>query len=623
MAARRTTLLRRSVVAAAALFALWSVVVFVSGGFSVLFGSTRVSSRDPLRPFLAAAALIITRVLLGDWRQISSDAMSLVPPVLRPAVLTVLSSCRDLLNQISPARFAGILVVATIGTGVIAGSAAASFTDSYAYVSQAELWIRGDLHLYQPESNVVPWPDGQWTFAPPGYRPSLDGASVVSTYAPGFPLLLALFKWLGSQWAMRLVVPLCGGLLVGATFLIGRRLGSDQIGAGAAWLMATSPAMLFMLMWPMTDVPAAAFWTVAIYACLLDSLAGVGAAGAAAAIAILIRPNLVYVGALMLAWLLWRDIRAGRRWLSIPRAAAFGMPLAVACLFVAVLNQKLYGSPTTSGYRDLGALFSWTHVLPNLAYVTWLWQSHTPVAVIGLVTLLVPFSRLTKGRRSLPGRGLLCIVAIGVLCCYLPYEVFDAWWYLRFLLPCLPAIFITVAWFAASSPQRWLNTSRALLFAIGVFGVWFARGHSVFVLGGDQDRAVWVAQSVRDATEPTSVIISSLYAGSVRYYGGRMTMRYDFLDADWLDRSVAWLQARHLHPYFLLSDGEREAFTARFGARNALGSLPMDPILVFPGIGGIGLYDPLQLHPTPRVVPQLPHHFWSNPLPVSPPRIKF
>jgi hypothetical protein len=40
------------------------------------------------------------------------------------------------------------------------------------------------------------------------------------------------------------------------TFAIGRRLGSPAIGLAAAWLVATSPAFLAMLVSPMSDVPA-------------------------------------------------------------------------------------------------------------------------------------------------------------------------------------------------------------------------------------------------------------------------------------------------------------------------------------------------------------------------------
>jgi hypothetical protein len=42
-------------------------------------------------------------------------------------------------------------------------------------------------------------------------------------------------------------------------------------------------------------------------------------------------------------------------------------------------------------------------------------------------------------------RRLLLAFAAGVFCCYVFYTPFDAWWYLRFVLPAFPAIFVLAA----------------------------------------------------------------------------------------------------------------------------------------------------------------------------------
>ena len=64
---------------------------------------------------------------------------------------------------------------------------------------------------------------------------------------------------------MFLVTPLSGALLVWVTFAIGRRLDSDALGLAAAWLVATSPAVLAMLVAPMSDVPPRRSGPSAIY----------------------------------------------------------------------------------------------------------------------------------------------------------------------------------------------------------------------------------------------------------------------------------------------------------------------------------------------------------------------
>ena len=113
-------------------------------------------------------------------------------------------------------------------------------------------------------------------------------------------------KAIGGHAALFLVVPLTAALLIWCTFAIGRQLGSSSLGLGAAWLVATSPAFLTMIKEPMSDVPAAAFWALATWKVLDDSRFNTALAGLAAAIAILVRPNLVPLAAVLGVWMFWR-----------------------------------------------------------------------------------------------------------------------------------------------------------------------------------------------------------------------------------------------------------------------------------------------------------------------------
>jgi hypothetical protein len=82
----------------------------------------------------------------------------------------------------------------------------------------------------------------------------------------------------------------------------------------------------------------------------------------------------------------------------------------------------------------------------------------------------------------------------------------------------------------------------------------------------------------------------------VRYYGGRPTLRYDQLNARWLDRSIAWLHANGFRPYILLDDGEREEFVKKFASRNVAGDLDMAIVAEYRDRYNTStlLYDPLQ-----------------------------
>jgi hypothetical protein len=96
----------------------------------------------------------------------------------------------------------------------------------------------------------------------------------------------------------------------------------------------------------------------------------------------------------------------------------------------------------------------------------------------------------------------------------------------------------------------------------------------------------------RQRTEPDSVILSMQHSGSLRYYAGRTTLRYDLLAEEWLDRTIAWLDQHGAHPYLLIEEWEQQIFRDHFGALNAMGRLDFQPVRVVAHAGTrIYLYD--------------------------------
>ena len=83
-------------------------------------------------------------------------------------------------------------------------------------------------------------------------------------------------------------------------------------------------------------------------------------------------------------------------------------------------------------------------------------------------------------------------------------------------------------------------------------------------------------------TEREAIVLSMQHSGSVRYYGARMSLRYDWLDPAWLDRSVAWLAARGHPVYALLDASEVGAVRDRFSGQTRAGGLTA-PIGVYRG----------------------------------------
>ena len=115
-----------------------------------------------------------------------------------------------------------------------------------------------------PLADRAPWPRDLSVFAPFGYRPS-QGSGIVPVTAPGLSLIMAGFKAGAGHCAVFWVVPLSAGLLVWATFAIGRRLVTPAAGLAAVAYFAASAAAVL-------TVSAAGLAVAA--ACFVESLRG-------------------------------------------------------------------------------------------------------------------------------------------------------------------------------------------------------------------------------------------------------------------------------------------------------------------------------------------------------------
>ena len=591
------------IVAVFAVFgAIWALAIWLVGGFSIAIAGFTVQSHDPLRPLALAVVATAIYVMMGGGRAIVRNVRRFTLPL------------------------AVLLALCPAIAGVARNSWTAGGADQYAYVSQADLWLRRDLTVDVPLAATAPWPEAVSTFMPHGFRPAVAGSALVPVTAPGLPLLMAGAKAIAGHCAMFLVTPLSGALLVWMTFAIGRRMSSDAIGLGAAWLVATSPAVLAMLVSPMSDVPAAALWGVAIYFTMGTSTRSGFIAGLSATAAILIRPNLVPLSAILVMWKLWAGLKAGTTTGLKPCATAV-VPTSVAqpfravlplvaqpfravlpliagilpgCLFIAWLNNRLYGSPLASGYGPLPALFSLSYIPINLErYGTWLMQSQTPVSVIGIAALLLPLKSIWPSAERQAAARFLGATVLVVWALYLIYTPFEAWWFLRFLLPAWPAMCVGSAAVLVRMAQSRRRSLRVLAWVMlvlaGAHNLFYALTHGAFPSGEGEHRYVSVAKMVEQATDPSAVIFTSQHSGPIRYYAGRTIVRWDLVDRAWLDRAVHWLTAQGRRPYFLIEDWEIAAFQERFAAANVLGTMALAPLVDYraPGVAGrVYLFDP-------------------------------
>ena len=89
---------------------------------------------------------------------------------------------------------------------------------------------------------------------PLAYRAGPAADRIAPTYPPGLPLVMAAFARLG-EYAVHLIVPLFGLLLVWGTPRLGIEIGDPLAGGLAAAALSVSPIFLFQVFQPMSESP--------------------------------------------------------------------------------------------------------------------------------------------------------------------------------------------------------------------------------------------------------------------------------------------------------------------------------------------------------------------------------
>lgn len=540
------------------LTAAWTLRLITGGGFSVVLNGHLVRSNDPWKPFVWAVGAAVAFALTGGGPATARVSRRIAAALTRvPGLSRVVSARGTAVALAASVTVIGIAYMSTVASGA----------DGSGYVSQADRWIHGRLKPPQPWVGDVPWPHAQWTFSPLGYKPVEDGPpfSQAPTYAPGLPLMMAGAKIIGGQAALFLVVPLCGGILVLATFGIARRLRGPACGVIAAWLVATSPIVIWMLIFPMSDVPVGAAWTTAFLVMLSDGIVPALSAGLLAALAILIRPNLFFLAPIMGIWFL---IRRGTGPTATPwsRRARdllwFMVGVAPGPIFIALLFKYLFGSPTESGYGRFSDMLAAANVWPNLRlYFHWAMDVQRIFTIVGLAGVVAPFLIWPKGEARRAAT-VLSLVFLGITAEYAFYIVFDDWTFLRFFVPAWPILAVGAAGLVMTVWERLPAAPRlaaaAALVVLGATGVRTARDRFAFELWHGNRRYTAAAMLLARLSPPNSVAFSMEDSGSIRYYSGRLPLRWDEMPEDWLDRSVDWLTASGVHTYAVLDEAADE-----------------------------------------------------------------
>ncbi len=440
--------------------------------------------------------------------------------------------------QTPPPRPQGGLAAAGIGLLLLAlyafvlsrhVGAVAGGSDSSGYLNHARLLASGSLHVQPrtipglPQASAPPY-----LYVPLGFRPAPNGNGLVPTYPAGFALLVLALEPLAGwrhagDWVI--IVHSLAGLL--ATFGLGRMLGLGRLWSslGAA-IVGLSPLYLFFSLLAMSDVPSLVWTTLAVLAALKSraNARWALAAGAAIAVDVLLRPTnvlafipvAIVLGASPLRWLLF---------------AAAGLPGAA---FFMAENASAYGSLLSTGYGDYSSMFGAGFVPPSLQnYARWLPLLLTPLVVLNFA---LPWASSIAGRtRWLLGTWILAYAAF-----FSTYKcTHETWWYLRFLLPAVPAMVVgsllVLRAALARVPARAARGASALAFAAtlalaAVLSFRLNRYFYTLSIGNEDLRYTHAADWMQKYLPHDAVCLAMQASGAIFYYTHFTIIRWDFVN---------------------------------------------------------------------------------------------
>jgi hypothetical protein len=461
---------------------------------------------------------------------------------------------------------AGLVTALTIRFGTFT----AWGTDQAGYIESSRRWSAGEV--------ITPVPLGLWpalsdrplAASPLAFRPGVITGTEVSWYPLGYPVVMAAVHRLLGDLAPYLVAPAFAGVMVWCVYSISVRAGSQWGAVFGALLIGASPVTLGYALMPMSDVPAAAMWTLAWALSLRPGYGAAISSGLASAMAITVRPQLAPLVAVPLLIVLcdgrlqWRV----RDW-TWRRGVALVLSALPGPLIVAWSQAVLYGDFRSPGYPRWEEFFRLSHIPANL----WLLPRHviviqTPLVGLGLAALAAlvrkPCLPHDHQRQLVVLSAFLFVVLNYVL--YLPYLPYEQVEYVRFMLPALVALSVlngvVIGWVGQWLWQR--SVMLAPLAAGPVLLTLWSQAPLVnlaFSYSADHARIILMGRYLREVLPANAVVFSSTQSGAVAHYTGAEIVRFDVLDAGSLDSWIDPLFRRGYAPVLVIDEiADRSAF---------------------------------------------------------------
>ena len=372
-------------------------------------------------------------------------------------------------------------------------------------------------HVYQPLSFVI----------------NADDKTLSPRYPFGYPIVIAAFRLIaGNELGILISLIAIACLTLVALFLLSRKLGLAPIWATLACItFAASPLFMVMSLNPMSDMLSTAL-SICCVLFAINSKTNKWHAlllGLCFSLNVLTRtPNILI--ALPIGIVLFSKLKLPKWWLLTVLSALPGLALFFW------INNRLFGSPFSSGYSEIGELFKLEFFLENMPYIAkWLTKLYSPIIPIAFLSSLF-ILRLPNNREL-----TLWAWALPFLLFYgLYFHTNGAWWFLRFILPAIPAIIVgaliatqkATSYIASKTDLPWIPfaTCIAIGLYIGISGV-NAGSALIAYERREQNWNKMLAYWVEANTTENDIFVCSETSGCLFYYSRSPIIRYEYLQA--------------------------------------------------------------------------------------------
>lgn len=428
--------------------------------------------------------------------------------------------------------------------------------DSYGYASASQLIARGRLIDAAPIAEWLSAANRLVIASPLGWAPAPDGSGIAPTFPIGVSSVMALFSIIGGAGGIYFVAPVMGLVTLFCAYRVARKWYDADTALLATALIAWNPLIITYSKQPMSDIAATMWVTLALWMAVQSSAATAFLAGLAGGFAVITRPALLIAGSLV-PLLSFTGQAPRTRVLGSAAGLAVGVTIQMA------IQHLLFGSPFSTGYGSTASLFSTDYFDNNLGiFGRHLWTVLGPLFVPGLILGLIAARPEPRWK---PAAMFGCVALP-----YLFYLPFDHWETLRFLLPGLVPLTIVAAdgLMKVARVARKPPVTAMVITAIMAIVVWrsedLLRRSSVWDVATLEARYPLAGEWVNVNTPLESVVLANQHSGSLRWYGRRPTLRWDFIAPDQLVASVRELQARGASVYVALEGDEVAMFEQRF-----------------------------------------------------------